>query len=38
MERLEEAFARSSLPEEPARAQDLDAFLVRLRLQKQELH
>lgn len=29
---LEEAFQRTRLPEEPARAADLDAFLVRLRL------
>ena len=29
---LEEAFQRSRLPEEPARATELDAFLVRLRL------
>ena len=29
---LTEAFERSSLPEEPARAGDLDGFLVRLRL------
>jgi uncharacterized protein len=29
---LEEAFTRSRLPDEPARAADLDAFLVRLRL------
>ena len=31
-ERLVEAFERSTLPEEPRRAADLDRFLVRLRL------
>jgi hypothetical protein len=29
---LEQAFERSALPEAPARAADLDRFLVRLRL------
>ena len=32
-DRLVEAFERSTLPEEPRRAADLDAYLVRLRLQ-----
>ena len=32
-ETLRESFERSTLPEEPRRAADLDAFLVRLRLQ-----
>jgi hypothetical protein len=30
---LEEAFVRSTLPENPERAQELDAYLVRLRLE-----